>query len=256
VRAFYGQRAPERGGWELGYFGVYGQSASRTVVATPPDFLQVPDPIGGLLTVEGEAATVRYNSVINGAELNLFTTSTEWRNHSASWMTVDWLAGFRYVGVEDQAAILVDCCVDGDGRVPVSYAASTRNNLFGAQVGNRTRWTWENWAFEGWAKAGLFGNAQEQIQPPLVDVFNFPLRQAISTTGGQAAFVGDLNASIVYRLTEVWGIRAGYNLMWIDGLALAADQFDFTNTDVSGTALVTGGGIFMHGANFGLEARW
>jgi hypothetical protein len=54
----------------------------------------------------------------------------------------------------------------------------------------------------------------------------------------------------------VWGIRAGYNLIWIDGLALAPNQFAFSDTTTSGSNLVSGGGIFMSGANLGLEARW
>ncbi len=256
VRAFYGQRAPDRGGWELGYFGVYGQAASRFVTPPLDGFLQVPDPLGGLINLEGESASVRYTSVINGAELNLFSTETEWRNPSASWLTVDWLAGFRYVGVEEQASITIDCCTPGGDQTPVPYGVATRNNLFGAQVGNRSRWTWQNWAFEGWAKAGLFGNAQEQIQRPLFDFNGDPVRQGLSSTAGAVAFVGDINTTLVYRLTDVWGIRAGYNLIWIDGLALAPNQFDFSVDENSGTRLVSGGGIFMHGASLGLEARW
>jgi hypothetical protein len=261
VRAFYGQRAPNRGGWEIGYFGVYGQSATQYLAVPPPDFIQVPEPLGSLLTADGESVTVKYNSVINSAEANLFSTRNEWREPTGSWRTVDWLLGFRYLGVEEQASILMDGCVKdgcsaGDSVTSVPYEASTRNNLFGAQIGNRTRWTWENWAFEGWAKAGLFGNAQKQIQAPLYDYTGFQLREGQSATGGQVAFVGDINTSIVYRLTDVWGIRAGYNLIWIDGLALAPNQFDFTTDDGSGSRLAQGGGIFMHGANLGLEARW
>jgi hypothetical protein len=256
VRAFYGQRAPDRGGWELGYFGVYGQAASLFVTPPTDQFLQVPDPLGGEINLEGESATVRYTSVINGAELNLFSTSTEWRNHSASWLTVDWLAGFRYVGVEEQASITVDCCNPGGDKIPVPYGVATRNNLFGAQVGNRSRWTWRNWAFEGWAKAGLFGNAQEQIQRPLFDYDGEPYRQGLSSTAGAVSFVGDINTTVVYRLTDVWGIRAGYNLIWIDGLALAPNQFDFGVGENAGKQLVSGGGIFMQGASLGLEARW
>ena len=67
-------------------------------------------------------------------------------------------------------------------------------------------------------------------------------------------FVGDLNVSAVYRLNDVWGIRAGYSTVWITGLALAPDQFDFTDTDFAGIA--GGGGMFLSGANLGLEARW
>jgi len=39
-------------------------------------------------------------------------------------------------------------------------------------------------------------------------------------------------------------------------VALATDQLDFTNTDQSGSALAKDGGVFLHGVNVGLEARW
>jgi hypothetical protein len=258
VRAFYGQRKPCEHGWELGYFGVWGQAASATVGEIGgQQFLQYPDPIGEALTADGEVASLRYTSVINSAEANVFRTWTEWRTPTGAWRTVDWLLGFRYVGVEESAAMDVLCCIEETGAFRnVSYQARTRNNMFGAQVGNRTRWTWERWAVEGWAKAGILGNAQEQIQLPLIDYTGFEQRPALSTTGGVVSFIGDVNLSAVYRLTEVWGIRAGYNLIWIDGLALAPNQLDFANATGAGTGLVSGGGIFMHGANLGLEARW
>lgn len=256
VRAFYGRRSPDDGGWELGYWGVWGQSASAFAAATLPDYIQMVDPLGGLMTIDGETATVKYNSLINSAEANVFSTATEWRDHSGAWLTVDWLAGFRYVGVEESSSIVMNCCVDDVTAIPVRYGVRTRNNGFGAQLGNRTRWTWANWAFEGWAKAGLLGNAEEQIQEPLIDYTGFVQRPALSSTGGQVSFIGDINTSLVYRLTDVWGIRVGYNLIWIDGLALAPNQYDFSLADGAGTNLVSGGGIFMHGANLGLEARW
>ena len=69
-------------------------------------------------------------------------------------------------------------------------------------------------------------------------------------------FIGDLNLSAVRRLTDTWWLRAGYNLIWLSGAALAPDQWDFTDTPTSGTTLVGGGGLFLHGANLGVEARW
>jgi len=45
-------------------------------------------------------------------------------------------------------------------------------------------------------------------------------------------------------------------LSLLGGLALAPDQFDFTTNANSGTQLVNSSGIFYHGANLGLEARW
>jgi PAS domain S-box-containing protein len=42
----------------------------------------------------------------------------------------------------------------------------------------------------------------------------------------------------------------------IEGVALAPNQLDFTNTPDSGTDVHTNGGVFFHGVNLGLEARW
>jgi len=253
VRAFYGERNPNECGWELGYFGVYGMSASRVATTTPPDYLQAPQPIGSSLTADGTSALVKYNSVINSAEANVFRTSNYWRDYSESWLTVDWLAGFRYVGVEEQASIVTQCCAD---EASIPYRVRTRNNMFGGQVGSRARWTWERWAVEGWAKAGILGNSEKQIQDPLIDYRGFQQRGALSATGTDVGFIGDINLSVIYRLTDVWGIRAGYNTVWINGLALAPNQFDFANTSVAGTGLNSGDGIFLSGANLGLEARW
>jgi hypothetical protein len=256
VRTFYGQRSPEDGGWEVGYFGVYGQTATNTQGTIPPNFVQLPEPLGGNLTEDGEFLTGKYSSVLNSAEVNLFATDSDWIDDPAGWATLDWLAGFRYVGVEEDASLITDCCqMDGQYLV-VPYRARTRNNMFGGQLGVRGRRAWDRWAVEGWAKAALMGVAQEQIQDPLFDYTGFQQRPALSRSGGEVGFVGDLTMSAVYRITDVWGIRAGYSLLWLDGLALAPDQFDFATDAGAGTQLVNSSGIFYHGANLGLEARW
>ena len=82
------------------------------------------------------------------------------------------------------------------------------------------------------------------------------LRPAYSYSRGQVGFIGDINFSAIYRINDVWGIRAGYNLIWIDGLALAPNQFDFSVDQPPNTGVVSGGGMFLSGANLGLEARW
>ena len=256
VRTFYGQRSPEDGGWEVGYFGVYGQTATNTQGTIPPNFVQLPEPLGGNLTEDGEFLTGKYSSVLNSAEVNLFATDSDWIDDPAGWATLDWLAGFRYVGVEEDASLITDCCQMNGQYLVVPYRARTRNNMFGGQLGVRGRRAWDRWAVEGWAKAALMGVAQEQIQDPLFDYTGFQQRPALSRSGGEVGFVGDLTMSAVYRITDVWGIRAGYSLLWLDGLALAPDQFDFATDAAAGTQLVNSSGIFYHGANLGLEARW
>lgn len=257
VRTFYGRRDPQAGGWEIGYFGLYGQSASRTVLAPPGEFLQVPEPLGGILTAEAGSAVVKYQSLINSAEANVFTTATDWRDRCGGWLTVDWLAGFRYVGVEESSSIMIDSCSgDTDCAGDVSYGVRSRNNMFGAQIGTRGRMTWRNWALEGWVKAGLLGNAQKEIQSPLLTSSGAPIDRIESATRGQVGYVGDISLSAIYRLTDTWGIRAGYNTVWLGGLALAPNQYDFSVTDAAGGRLNPNGEMFLHGASLGLEARW
>jgi hypothetical protein len=253
VRAFYGARSRDQGGWEIGYFGLYGQSAGAATSVAAPGYLQAPGPLGDTLTDQGEAAALAWNSTINGAEANVFRTSTEWSDRHEAWRTVDWLVGFRYVSVEESAVLSIKSC-DCEGP-SVPYGVRTSNNLFGGQVGTRGRLTWNRWAFEGWAKAGLMGTLERQGQDAVVDYQGFVQREASSSAATEVGFIGDINLSAIYRLSEIWGIRAGYNTIWIGGVALAPDQFSFA-ADGPVTTVTNGGGIFLHGASLGLEARW
>jgi hypothetical protein len=69
-------------------------------------------------------------------------------------------------------------------------------------------------------------------------------------------FIGDLNVNLSYRLSDTWRLRTGYNFLWLTGVALAPNQFDFGGTSTAGTGLNGGAGVFLHGANLGLEAAW
>jgi hypothetical protein len=45
-------------------------------------------------------------------------------------------------------------------------------------------------------------------------------------------------------------------LLWVNGVAFAPDQLDFTNTAASGTTLNHNGSIFFQGINAGFAFRW
>ena len=82
------------------------------------------------------------------------------------------------------------------------------------------------------------------------------VRPGRSATDTGVGFIGGLNGTLVYRLTEVWGLRAGYNLYWLTNAALAPTQYDFGLFADSGSRVNDNGGLFLHGANLGVEARW
>ncbi len=72
------------------------------------------------------------------------------------------------------------------------------------------------------------------------------------TEDEEAAFVTDMRLEGRYHLTDRAALTLGYQLMWVDGVALAPEQLDFTTDQYSGSALNADGTVFYHGAYFGL----
>jgi hypothetical protein len=166
---------------------------------------------------------------------------------------VRFLTGFLWAGLDQRASLTAECC---DPPEPSTYAVRTSTNYFGPQVGLWGRREWCRWAAEGWAKAAVCGTSASQAQDPIVGTISGEERPALSSQTGGVGFIGGLNGTLIYRLTEVWGLRAGYNLYWLTNAAMAPTQWDFSTATTAGTGINDNGGLFLHGANLGVEARW
>ena len=166
MRLFYGELGPDCMGWEVGYLGVYGMFGA--VDRSANDTLSIPGLLGSI-PGWNSADEVRptYASSLNTVEANIFTyrCCPECSSNSFLWSHLgnkpvchcsNWLFGFRWAGLEEQADLNVLCCrVTND--VFTSYSVSTSSQMLGPQVGFRGRRQWKNWAVEGWAKAMLAG---------------------------------------------------------------------------------------------------
>jgi hypothetical protein len=264
VRMFVGRHGGNTTGWEMGYWGVYGWYGDAR--ASTNRSLAIPGDIGLAVPGWDSASNVRatWSSSLNVVELNLlaseFTSGCEpcsrWPQRRCRHETeVDWIGGLFWAGLEEQAALQV---APFAGELPTSYRVATSSNLFGGQLGLRGRRTWDRFSLEGWLKAGLGGAWLSQSAPPITSslapgAHYRPGRSADDTGMG---FLSSMNMSMAYRFSEVWGLRLGYNVAWLSGVALAANQWDFTDTQASGTGVRGAGGLFLHGATLGLEARW
>lgn len=256
VRAGFGWRGRGPCGWELNYLGLYSPTAATFI--TGDDLFSLPGDLGLASNnfFSADEFSIRYTAQINSAEVNRVCCwcccNDPYSDAALRCKSVEWLYGFRYLNLNENFSITATDFEEGTS----TYRVRTNNNLFGAQIGSRLRYCFGRWSVEGTGKAGIFGNAAEQNSPAIIDFPAFELRPARSASRGEVAFVGDLNLTGIYQLNSTWGVRAGYNLLFIEGVALAPDQLDFTNTPTSGTALDTRGGVFLHGVNVGLEARW
>ena len=263
IRAAVGRHTPGRVGWEVGYMGVYGMTASAS--ASGAGNLQVPTPLAGDVTTLRNAsqASVSYGSVLNSAEANLLCTERFWHGARRSayeaerqscTATVGWLAGFRWAGLDERAAIGL---VNPTAATLGTYSVRGSSNLFGGQIGARGRAEWQAWALEGWLKAGLAGAALSQSQDPIVDsVSGLVQRTARGSQTGTVGGIFDLGGALVYRIDDTWGLRFGYSMLWLTGVALAPDQFDFSNAVNAGTAVDGNATLWLGGGTLGLEARW
>jgi hypothetical protein len=227
---------------EAVYFGLNHWNTSGFVKGN--NDLKIPDTLG-LATDDFFGANrmlVSYSSRIHNAELNYY--------HRIGCSFLELLAGFRYFNLSENFNIQT---VDSDAQRS-DYNVRTNNNLYGGQIGGRWRCQIGVLGLDFVGKAGVFGN--DASQRTFVGDFNNSFTFRDSHTGRcQAAFIGELGLNATVRLTQHIFVRAGYNILWLEGIARAADQLDFTDTPTSGTALHAGSAL-VHGANVGMEVRW
>jgi hypothetical protein len=264
IRTFFGRHGPDNIGWEVGYVGVYGMFGDAE--AGGVDLLRVTPPLGDSVPgwQSADYARATYASNFDMVQANVFRydccreqdrrSPYPWRR-TPSCHCIDWMAGVVWAGLEETAALNVLCC---QGEETTAYRNGTSSQMFGGLVGVRGRREWQDWAFEGWVKTGLTGNQLSSWADPITSSLapGVEFRSARTNSTTSAGFIGDINMTAVYQLNDTWGLRMGYNLIWLSGVALAGNQYDFSDTIDSGRTLYGAGSVFFQGGSLGLEARW
>jgi hypothetical protein len=200
--------------YEVLYFGIDGWSDGRFI----PQSLNPASPL-----------FFNWSSRLYNVELNM-----RWNPSSRVTM----LAGFRWANLRED---FVGGRILGSGFLPVGDVWSN-NNLCGFQVGADAK-LWESGCFSinGLGKVGIYGNHAEQtsVFTGAPDVF--------SASTNHTAFIGELGLQARYQVTERLALRAGYELLWLDGVAIAPAQLNnLLGIDSNAT-------VFYHGATAGLE---
>ena len=270
ARVFYGDLGSLNPGWEIGYLGVFGMTTD-TLLTDPADSLRAAGTLG-ISPAAGlnNAATATYTgqASLNSLEANAVFHEFDggfdkgspypWqRRNDYDGGGVDWLAGVRWANLEDSATLGF---LQAGATAPNTYTVNATSNLFAAQTGLRGRLGWRDWAVDGFMKVGVAGTllSQSQTMQNLVPTPPFSFRSPRSGDHVGMGMIAEINLTATYRIDDVWGLRIGYDLMWLTGVALAPDQFDFSaNTGAAAGTGVTGtGNLCLNGANLGLEARW
>jgi hypothetical protein len=228
---------------DIRYFGVEQCTGTTGLVSVPAGSTFVLDPsnpIGGPINARLDGSTS-----LHSGEINLRRNLTP---------RVTLLAGLRYVSLRD-AMVLAGADV-GDP-VQKFLTFGTTNDLYGLQIG-ADGILWTNGArlrVESAIKAGVFANGARATLSGIDDTsgerFRFPFGS------DHTAFVGDLNFVGVYQFNERWAVRAGYQLLWVGGVATGSTVPHGINFAVDGPPkVITSDTVFFHGALLGLERSW
>jgi hypothetical protein len=158
-------------------------------------------------------------------------------------------AGVRYLGLDEQFNLLAIDADDGFGAI----AVATENQLVGLQAGGACEHCCGAWTFGALVKAGVYGNFSES--DILIAEQNIPavaLGARFNQDSDDLSFVGEALLGANYCLGAGFSLRAGYQLTWLHGVALAPEQLAGNAVPFVPLGVDTDGEALYHGAYLGL----
>jgi hypothetical protein len=189
------------------------------------------------------ANTMRFslNDQLHSYEANLFNTVE----------FLQWMVGVRYVEFNETLDVLSSAAT-GTSNADIV----THNRMLGGQVGLRAKYDWSLYGFESNLKLGMYYN-DANTGTFVRDANNTAVIRNLQTNGQNEAYLSELNLIFTYNPTLHFGLRAGYQFMYINEIALAPDQIVPANSGLAtGVAQNAKGDMWMHGPMLGAEWKW
>ncbi|HUG70287.1 MAG TPA: BBP7 family outer membrane beta-barrel protein [Pirellulaceae bacterium] len=167
------------------------------------------------------------------------------------WSRFAPLAGFRFIQLEDQFDRM-----SGDASMDLALS-ETDNQLWGFQIGGEALlWDAGPVRLQSTVKGGVFYNSLNlSTAGETITAGATMIDPTAAFSSGHVAFFGEVNLELAYQIGPQFSIRAGYTAMWLDGVALAPDQYDNFNLQ-SGIGTFDYGTVMYHGTYVGLELTW
>jgi hypothetical protein len=153
--------------------------------------------------------------------------------------------------------------IDGPDRVLYSINSATSNVLNGGQVTFSYRVYDGSWfAVDAYSKAGIFRN---QMRGTVVETIagsgndNSVYQRTLTNDRFGAAFAGNLGFRAIVGLTDYINLTAGYEVLFLSGLALGPDQLNGVSSNMAGATVYrvqNHGNVVAHGGTLGLQILW
>jgi hypothetical protein len=237
---------PDIYGWSRGkvfdydfrYFFAVGMSAATefTPLMWPPLRIDVGLPIN-------------VNSPFLDVTSRTDLLSFEWNLRKSLGPRFTPLLGLRFLVLNDVLKNTFDNQSDGLNDITASVLAD--NTLFGGQLGlDANLLTTRRIQLQTALKTGVYANgASNLLRFRTYGQFD----QSIGASAGETAFVCDGSLTAVLQLSRHWAARFGYQLLYLNGLALSSEQSRIGPGQVH---IVTTGDMLLQGGLVSLEAGW
>jgi hypothetical protein len=192
--------------WNLEYFNVgnFEDTFARGDVGTVNAIF-----FGGSFATAPTSITAEYGSDLDSLELTV---------RARQWRRLAPIVGFRFLQVEEEFNLLSDVSTR------TGLFSTTDNELYGVQFGFQgLLYEWSRARLETTIKAGTYYNDID------IDANVSVGTAATNFTHGTnwSAFSGDARVTYVYQIGPRATFRVGYQVLWLEGIALAVNQ----NTD-------------------------
>jgi hypothetical protein len=240
---------------EAAYFGTFFWEESAQVTGNGDLFSVFSgfSPPGFLETDFADLAAITLESELHSSEIN-------WRRYwvgAHPAVTGTWLMGARWVRLTEE--FLFQTRVTGPPAAFMDYNVSTENDLVGFQAGgDMAVCLRQGLRLVSTGKAGIYNNRTKQFTR--IAATTLPPNFAESADDNSVAFVGEGGVSVVADLLPSFSFRAGYEVLFLNSIALGANNFNsiapFPGGGVRVPFVEDDGKALYHGFHAGVEYVW
>ncbi len=254
------------------YFGLNKWDERATAFATPGQanlFSLYSNfgttPFGGFDDTDRSISqSVGFSSKLHNGEVNF---RRRWQE-PAGYFQGSFLAGIRYIDLDEELAYntvgVRNDTVNANQLRFADFTTQARNQLVGFQLGTDLWWNLLPGIKIGTElKSGIYGNNSEIA----TDVFSNSLGaiRAFNETDadGRTAYVTSFSTQLWYRLSYSWAFKTSFQMLYLDNVALAQENFNAVSPAVAFAAqraansfIRNDGEVLFVGYTLGAEYTW
>jgi hypothetical protein len=251
---------------QVSYYGAGDWKQNSSIQSADPSGIQVNDFIDRINPSFDGADSMRfeYETGLDMFETNYLVKARmgrdqmvlqpdgQWVRSANTSQTYSFLAGVRYVNLTDVLDITATRDPDSTTSQGGNYFVDTDNNLFGGQLGAGIAHETARWSIGMNAKAGSYWNRMHLNSEFLAGPALVPSRGTTDTREDALSFVGEFEVLGKWHLRPNVSLRAGFEVLYVNKVALAPHQVNFIPGGYP--PIADDGDIVLLGSAFGIEA--